>query len=79
LNEKQKKLEDEVRKAVDEIRPQIRVHGGDVELISVEDSVVKVRLTGACVGCPMSQLTLQSGVGRHVKNRVPGIKKVEAV
>ena len=58
-------LKDEVKKAIDEIRPQIQVHGGDVELINVEDGVVKVRLTGACVGCPMSQMTLQYGVGRR--------------
>jgi Fe-S cluster biogenesis protein NfuA len=78
LSEGSTNLEDEVRKAIEEIRPQIKVHGGDVELISIRDGVVKVKLTGACVGCPMSQMTLQHGVGRYLKSRVPGVSRVEA-
>jgi Fe-S cluster biogenesis protein NfuA len=53
--------------------------GGSVELVSVEDSVVKVRLTGACHGCPMSQMTLKAGIERIIKQEVPEIKEVLAV
>ncbi len=53
--------------------------GGDVELVDVEDGVVKVRLTGACAGCPMSQMTLKWGVENYLKKKVPGVKSVEAV
>jgi Fe-S cluster biogenesis protein NfuA len=53
--------------------------GGDVELVSVENQIVKVRLVGHCAGCPMSQMTLKNGVEAHVKDRVPEIQKVEAV
>lgn len=72
-------LKDEVKKAIDEIRPQIRVHGGDIKLIGVKDGVVTVKLTGACVGCPMAQMTLQHGIGRYLKAKVPGVRRVEAV
>ena len=70
---------DEVKKALDEIRPQIQAHGGDVELVDVEDGVVKVSLTGACAGCPMSQMTLQNGIQNYLKQKIPEIRKVEAV
>jgi Fe-S cluster biogenesis protein NfuA len=72
-------LKDEVEKALDEVRPQIKVHGGDVELVEVKDGVVTVKLTGACVGCPMSQMTLQYGIGRYLKKKIPKIRKVKAI
>lgn len=53
--------------------------GGDVELVDVVDGVVKVRLTGACAGCPMSQMTLKWGVESYLKKKVPSVKSVEAV
>lgn len=53
--------------------------GGDVELIAVENGIVKVRLTGACKGCPMSQMTLKNGIERLLKQEVPGLNAVEAV
>lgn len=60
------------------IRPQLQGDGGDVEFVDIdEDNVVIVRLTGACVGCPMSQLTLKAGIERIVKQQVPEIKAVE--
>jgi Fe-S cluster biogenesis protein NfuA len=68
-----------VQEALDEIRPQIQMDGGDVELVSVENQIVKVRLVGHCAGCPMSQMTLKNGVETHVKDRVPEIQRVEAV
>jgi Fe-S cluster biogenesis protein NfuA len=53
--------------------------GGDIELVEVTDGIVKVRLTGACKGCPMSQMTLKQGVERFLLQEVPGLKQVEAV
>jgi len=70
---------DEVKKAIEEIRPQIQSHGGDVTLVDVKDGVVKVSLTGACAGCPMSQMTIQNGIQNHLKQKIPEIRKVEAV
>ncbi len=68
-----------VQAALDEIRPQIQLDGGDVELVTVEKSTVKVRLVGHCAGCPMSAMTLKNGVEALIKERVPEIQKVEAV
>ncbi len=62
------------------IRPSLQADGGDVELVEVTDAgIVRVRLTGACKGCPMSQMTLKNGVERMIVAEVPGIKAVEAV
>jgi Fe-S cluster biogenesis protein NfuA len=71
--------EEKVQKAIAEIRPQIQADGGDIELVAVEGDTVKVRLRGACVGCPMSALTLKQGVERMIKAKVPEIQAVEAV
>ena len=69
-----------VQKAIEEIRPHLQADGGDVELVEVtEDNVVKVRLLGACVGCPMRQMTLTHGITQFLKKQVPEIKSVEAV
>lgn len=69
-----------VQEALDQIRPAIQMDGGDVELVDVtEDNVVQLRLMGACHGCPMSMLTLQAGIERIIKARVPEIQGVEAV
>jgi len=70
---------EDVEKALDEMRPNLQADGGNVELVDVQDGVVKVRLTGACAGCPMSQMTLQWGVEQFLKKRIPNIRKVEAV
>jgi Fe-S cluster biogenesis protein NfuA len=72
-------IEKKVQKALDEIRPSLQADGGDVKLVAVEKGVVKVRLQGHCVGCPMSALTLKQGVETHLKKRVPVVVKVEAV
>lgn len=69
----------EVARALEEVRPHLQVDGGDVELVDVEDGIVKVRLKGACAGCPMSQMTLKWGVESFLKKKVPGVKSVEAV
>jgi len=70
---------EEVEKALDEVRPNLQAEGGDVELVEVQNGVVKVKLTGACAGCPMSQMTLQWGVEQFLKKRIPGIYKVVSV
>jgi Fe-S cluster biogenesis protein NfuA len=69
----------DVEKALETIRPNLQADGGDIELIDVVDGVVKVRLKGACGGCPMSQMTLKMGVERILKKQVPAVKSVEAV
>ena len=68
-----------VEKALDSIRPMLQADGGNIELVSVEEGIVKVRLTGACGSCPMAQMTMSAGVEKAVKQAVPEIKKVEAV
>ena len=73
-------MKEQVQEALNDIRPQLQADGGDIELIDVtDDGVVKVRLVGACSGCPGAQMTLQLGVERVVKERVPAVKAVEAV
>jgi len=68
-----------VEKALDKIRPLLQRDGGDIELVEITDGIVKVRLTGACKGCPMSQMTLKQGVERLLLKEVPGLKEVQAV
>ena len=68
-----------VEKALEKIRPMLQRDGGDIELVEVTDGVVKVRLTGACKGCPMSQMTLKQGVEKLLMKEVPGLKEVQAV
>ena len=73
-------MRERVAEALQTIRPFLQADGGDVELIDVsEDGIVKVRLTGACGGCPMSQMTLSQGIERQLKARIPELKKVVAV
>jgi Fe-S cluster biogenesis protein NfuA len=72
-------MKEKVETALDEIRPMLQADGGDVELVEVEGGVVKVRLQGACAGCPMSQMTLKNGIERILKEKIPEIQSVEAV
>jgi len=72
-------MREKIEQALDKIRPALQADGGDIELVDVEDGVVQVRLTGACGGCPHSQLTMKQGVERMVKRMVPAVKRVEAV
>jgi len=70
----------EVEAAIEKIRPALQADGGDVELVDVtNDGVVKVRLVGACAGCPMSTMTLAFGIESELKKQVPGVRKVLAV
>lgn len=69
-----------VEELLDLIRPAVQADGGDLELVDVtQDGLVRVRFHGACVGCPSSTLTLQSGIERNLKEHIPGITGVEAV
>ncbi|MGO9579541.1 MAG: NifU family protein [Desulfobaccales bacterium] len=68
-----------VEQTLEKIRPMLQRDGGDIELVEVTDGVVKVRLTGACKGCPMSQMTLKQGVEKMLLKEVPGLKEVQAV
>lgn len=73
-------MKNQVEKAIQELRPHLQADGGDLELVEVaEDGTVKVRLLGACVGCPMRQVTLSQGISRFIKKKVPGVKEVKAV
>lgn len=72
-------LETEVKEALNLIRPRLQADGGDVEFVSIDEGIVKVRLTGACGGCPMATLTLKNGIERFLKDRVPEVKSVEQV
>ncbi len=73
-------MQDKVIEILDKVRPALQRDGGDVELVEVgEDGIVKVRLTGACAGCPMSKLTLKNGIERILKQEVPEVKEVVSV
>ena len=68
---------EKVQDVLDQIRPGLQADGGDVELVAVEDDgTVKVRLTGACAGCPMSTMTLKNGIERDLKDHIPEVKEV---
>ena len=73
-------MKESIQEAIEEVRPHLQADGGDVELVEVtEDNVVKVRLLGACVGCPMRQMTLSQGITNFIKKKVPEVKEVQAV
>ena len=72
-------MKEKVEAALNRIRPALQNDGGDVELVDVSDGIVKVKLTGACGGCPMSTMTLKMGIERVIREDVPEIKEVVAV
>jgi Fe-S cluster biogenesis protein NfuA len=74
-------MKEQVEEVLNQVRTDLQNHGGDVELVDVneETGVVQVKLVGACAGCPMSQMTLQMGIERVLKERVPGVTKVENI
>ncbi|MFC1590322.1 NifU family protein [Candidatus Omnitrophota bacterium] len=73
-------MKDKVEAALNKVRPSLQADGGNVELVDVSaDGVVKVKLTGACGCCPMSQMTLKMGIEKALKKEVPGIKEVVSV
>ncbi|MFO7985729.1 MAG: NifU family protein [Desulfatiglandaceae bacterium] len=72
-------MRDKVESALQKVRPSLQADGGDVELVDVgEDGLVKVKLTGACGGCPMSQMTLKMGIEKILKQNVPEVTSVES-
>jgi Fe-S cluster biogenesis protein NfuA len=72
-------MQDKVAEVLAKVRPALVRDGGDVELIEVNDGTVKVKLTGACAGCPMSKLTLKNGIERILKQEIPEVKEVVSV
>jgi len=67
---------EKVEEVINQIRPALEADGGNVELLSINDGIVKVKLTGACGSCPMSTLTLKMGIERLLKEKIPGVKEV---
>jgi Fe-S cluster biogenesis protein NfuA len=73
-------MKENIQRAINQIRPNLQADGGDVELVDVtDDGIVKVKLLGACRGCPMSQMTLKMGIEKYLKKEVPEVKEVVAV
>jgi Fe-S cluster biogenesis protein NfuA len=72
-------MKEKVEAVLNQIRPSLMADGGNVELVDARDGVVKVRLTGACGGCPMASMTLKHGVERVLKEQLPEVKEVVAV
>ncbi|MDZ7579489.1 MAG: NifU family protein [Deltaproteobacteria bacterium] len=72
-------MKEKVEAALNKIRPMLQRDGGNVELIEVTDGIVKVRLQGACSGCPMSQMTIKNGIERLLKQEIPEVKSVVPV
>jgi len=72
-------MREKVEIALSQIRPALQADGGDVELVDVSEGVVKLRLKGACAGCPVSTMTLKQGIERVLKEQVPEVKEVVAV
>lgn len=71
-------MEEKIRQALDEIRPHLQVDGGDAEFVSFDEKtgILKVKLKGACHGCPMAVMTLQDGIGKIVKAKIPEVKQI---
>ncbi|HAJ32260.1 MAG TPA: hypothetical protein DCK79_02660 [Candidatus Atribacteria bacterium] len=73
-------MREKVEAALKKIRPSLQADGGNVDLVEVTpEGIVKVKLTGACLGCPMSQMTLKMGIGRMLKKEVPEVKDIVEV
>ena len=72
-------MREKVEAALSQIRPALQADGGDVELVDVNEGVVRLKLTGACNGCPMAAMTLQHGIERVLKGQIPEVKEVIAV
>ncbi len=75
----EKTFEEKVKDVIEAIRPNLKSHGGDVELVAAEDNTVKVRLQGACQGCPGAKMTMKNGIERLLKENIPEVKEVIAV
>lgn len=71
-------MKERVEAVLDKIRPSLVADGGNVELVEVKDGIVKLKLTGACAGCPMSTMTLKNGIERILRQEIPEVKEVIA-
>ncbi len=72
-------MKEEVERVLERVRPALKADGGDVELVEVDEGVVRLRLTGACGGCPMASLTLKNGIEAALKEEIPSVLRVESV
>ena len=72
-------LKENIKRVLEEVKPYLQADGGDVELVSVEDGVVKVRFLGGCSGCPFRAITLKTGIERYLKDKLPEVKEVISV
>ena len=72
-------LQTRIAEAIDELRPNLHVDGGDIKIVGIEEGILKVKLEGRCAECPMSNITLKWGVEDFVKARIPEIRKVELI
>ena len=72
-------MNEQIEKVLEEVRPMLALHRGDVEFVKFEEGVVYVRMLGMCQGCPLSQLTLKAGIEELLKAKVQGVDRVEAV
>ena len=79
VQEPEQSMRERVESVLDTIRPYVQGDGGDIELVDVTDGIVQIRLAGACVGCMYSMMTLQAGIERTLKEKVPEIRAVEAL
>lgn len=69
-----------IKHAIEEVRPYLKADGGDVELVELtSDNTVKVRLTGACDGCPFSMMTLRAGIEQAIRKKFPDLKELIAI
>ena len=75
----EKTFEQKVNECLDEIRPMLQGDGGDCELVEIEGKVVKLRLQGACKGCPGAAMTLKMGIEQHMRTKIPDLQEVVAV
>ena len=78
-DEQNDELKQRVEEVIQQLRPALQMDGGDMELVGLEENTVKLRLTGACAGCPMSTMTLKMGIEARLKQVIPEIKEVVAV
>lgn len=72
-------MSEEIEKILEQIRPMLALHAGNIEFVSYDAGVVKVRLLGTCHGCPLSQLTLKAGVEELLREKIPSVERVEAI
>lgn len=72
-------MEEKIKELLEEVRPSLQGHGGDLEYVGFEDGKVQIRLTGACQGCPMSTQTTKFGIERFLKEKLPEVTEVEEV